>query len=45
MRAKFTEARRGIRSPGAGVVGSCKLPYMSGCWELNLGLLQAKQYF
>lgn len=33
----FSWPEEGIRSPGSGVADSC-----SGCWELNLGPLQAQ---
>lgn len=32
------EARRGVRSPSARVMGNCDLPH--GCWELNPDPLQ-----
>lgn len=38
MCALPTQARRGVRSPGAGFTGSCELP--RGCWELGLGPIE-----
>lgn len=35
-----TEARRGVRSPGAGLAGSCEL---HGCYELDSSLLQQQE--
>lgn len=33
----------GVRSPGRGIISSCKLP--SGCWELNLGPMKKHSVF